>query len=250
MKTVAVYNIKGGVGKTATAVNLSYLCAREGHRTLIWDLDPQAASTFYFRVRPKRKGGARRLILGRRTLDDAIRGTDFVDLDLVRGHFALRNIDLHLADTKRPLQRLSRLLSSFAGEYDFVFLDCPPGISLVSESIFVAADALLVPTIPTTLSVRTLEQLLGHLSSAPREQQSAVLPFLSMVDRRKTLHRQICQELAQSSYGLLSAFIPYSSVVEQMGVHQAPLPVYAASSPVAQAYESLWDELALRINSG
>ncbi len=248
MKTIAVYNIKGGVGKTATAVNLSYLCAREGHRTLIWDLDPQAASTFYFRIRPRRKGGAKRLIEGKRALDDSIRGTDFVDLDLLRAHFAFRNIDLHLAGTRKPLHRLGKLLAPFADEYDYVFLDCPPGISLVSESIFVAADALLVPTIPTTLSVRTLEQLLGHLSGEP-EEQTDVLPFMSMVDQRKMLHREICEQLTQSSYGFLSSTIPYSSLVEQMGIHRAPLPVYAASSPVSRSYELLWDELELRVSS-
>lgn len=248
MKTIAVYNIKGGVGKTAAAVNLSYLCAREGHRTLIWDLDPQGAATFYFRIRPKRRGGARRLIQGKRDLADSIRGTDFLELDLLRAHFAFRNIDLHLADTRKPLRRLTKLLAPFAGDYDFVFLDCPPGISLVSESIFSAADALLVPTIPTTLSVRTLEQLVGHLSAQPAE-QPAVLPFMSMVDQRKMLHRQMCEALTRSSYDFLSAIIPYSSLVEQMGIRQAPLPVYAPSSPVARSYESLWDEVELRVDS-
>ena len=102
MKIYATYNIKGGVGKTATAVNLAYLAARDGYRVLLWDLDPQAAATFLFRVRPRVKGGGKALIQGTRP-GGAIKGTDFDGLDLLPADFTYRNLDLLLdAPGSRP----------------------------------------------------------------------------------------------------------------------------------------------------
>jgi cellulose biosynthesis protein BcsQ len=133
MKILATYNIKGGVGKTATAVNLSYLAAQDGLRVLLWDLDPQAAASFLFRIRPRVKGGGKALIQGSREIDDSIKGTDFADLDLLPADFTYRNLDLVLGATKKPTRRIARLLAPLADQYDVIFLDCPPGISLLSE---------------------------------------------------------------------------------------------------------------------
>lgn len=155
MKTFATCNIKGGVGKTSAAVNLAYLAARSGHRTLLWDLDPQAAATYLLRVRPRVKGGGKALIRGTKPLDRAIKGTDFDNLEVLPADFTYRSMDLALDSAKKPLQRIARLLAPLEGEYDLVFLDCPPSMSLVSENVLHAADTLLVPLIPTTLSVRT-----------------------------------------------------------------------------------------------
>ncbi len=165
MKVLATYNIKGGVGKTATAVNLAYLAAREGAPTLVWDLDPQGAASFYFRIKPRIKGGGKRLVAGKSELEDCIRGTDYEDLDLLPADFSYRNMDLFLEQAKKPTHRLRKLLEPLAGEYDYVFLDCPPSISLVSENVFYAADAVLVPTIPTPLSLRTFRQIKKFLAA-------------------------------------------------------------------------------------
>lgn len=243
MKVLATHNIKGGVGKTATAINLSYLCAREGLRTLVWDLDPQAAATFYFRVRPK-KGGGRRIIRGKTKLDKLIVGTDFEDLDLLRAHFSYRNMDLALDSTKHPAAQLRRLLEPLAEDYDCIFLDCPPGISLAAESVFFAADALLVPTIPTTLSLRSLEQLTRYIEKRSGA-RARLLPFFCMADLRKNMHRRICEH-TNASHGFLDTRIPYSSIVEQMGAYRAPVGTFASGSPADRAYRSLWEEVRNR----
>ena len=168
MSTVlATYNIKGGVGKTSTAVNLAYLAARDGFRTLLWDLDPQGASTYLFRIKPKVRGGGRKLVRGKTDISALIRGTDFERLELLPADFSYRHMDLALDGVKRPTQRLARVIAPLREEYDCIFLDCPPSISLVSESVFEAADALLVPLIPATLSSRTFEQLAALVPRRP-----------------------------------------------------------------------------------
>lgn len=246
MKIFATYNIKGGVGKTASSVNLAYLSAQEGARTLVWDLDPQGAATFYFRVKPKVKGGGKKLIEGKGNLDPRIRGTDFDNLDLLPADFSYRHLDLFLDAAKKPRKRLRRLLRPFADEYDHVFLDCAPSISLVSESVFVAADCLLVPSIPTTLSLLTLERLAKHLRRNDLD-ELLVLPFFCMADLRKSMHREICLSSHDGPYDFLEARIPYSSYVERMGLHRAPLATFAGWSAAAHAYEELWREIRTRV---
>jgi cellulose biosynthesis protein BcsQ len=245
MRVFATYNIKGGVGKTATAVNLAYLSTLSGARTLVWDLDPQGAATFYFRVRAKVKGGAKGLLKGKRELDELIRGTDFEGLDLLPADFSYRNLDLALEATGDPRGQLARLLQPIAETYDHLFLDCAPSISRVSESVFVAADVLLVPTVPTTLSLRTLEQLARHLEK--RGPRLRVLPFFCMVDRRKKLHRRITETAEGAPYRFLETAIPYATVVEQMGLFRAPVGAFAWNSPASLAYRKLWEEVLERL---
>ncbi len=243
MKILGVYNIKGGVGKTATAINMAWLAAQEGRRTLVWDLDPQGAASFYFRIKPKIRQGAKGLITGKREVDELVKGTDFENLDLLPADFSYRHMDLLLDDRNKPTKQLQRLLQPLSEEYDLIVLDCPPSISLVSENIFRAADLLMVPMIPTTLSVRTLQQLNDFLEDNDKLCRLKVLPFFSMADRRKNMHKEIMSSLAESNPELLEEFIPYASDVERMGVHRAPVGSYAPHSPAAKAYEGLWEKV-------
>ncbi|HEY5156293.1 MAG TPA: AAA family ATPase [Acidimicrobiales bacterium] len=247
MKVLATYNIKGGVGKTATAVNLAYLAAAEGARTLVWDLDPQGAASFYFRVKPKVKGGSEALITGRRALDRAIKGTDYDNLDLIPADFSYRNMDLELGEAKKRTRRIDLLVRPLAKQYDYVFLDCPPSISLVSENVFRAANALVVPLIPTTLSMRTFDQLDAFLDEHPGRKKQQVLAFFSMVDNRKNLHRELVEQVSQDRDEVLATRIPSTSDIERMGVNRAPLPTFAPRSRSAVAYRELWAEIQARL---
>jgi len=224
MTTLALYSNKGGVGKTAAAVNLAYLAAQAGLSTLICDLDPQSSTTFYFRVKPKLKRKARGLVTGGKGVDRSIKGTDYENLDLLPADFSHRNLE--------PLRE----------EYDLIVLDCPPTINIVAENVFNAADRLLVPLIPTTLSVRTHEQLLAFLKENGYASDN-VYAFFSMVDRRKKMHRDTAIALLGQFDGILRSPIPYLSHVEQMGVYRKPVPAFAPGSPAAQAYQALWAEV-------
>jgi cellulose biosynthesis protein BcsQ len=242
VRTYATYNIKGGVGKTTTAVNLAYLCALEGRRTLLWDLDPQGAASYLFRVKPRVRGGGRALVRRRRPVVDAVKATDFDHLDLLPADFSYRNMDLDLDDTKRRTRRLRMLVAELEDEYDVVFLDCPPSVSLVSENVLRAADLLLVPLIPAALSVRTLGQLTDFIADSGRRGPE-VVAFFSMADRRKRIHREVMDAGIPGSTRLASTHIPSLAVVERMAEERAPVSAFAASSRAARCYASLWDEV-------
>ena len=240
---LATYNIKGGVGKTSAAVNLAHLAARDGAPTLLWDLDPQGAATYLFRVRPKVRGGARKLVRLKTEVDGLIKGTDHPGLDLLPADFSYRHMDLALDAVKKPTRRLSRVLKPLLAEYEYVFLDCPPSISLVSESVFKAADALLVPVVPATLSARTLDQLGAVLDGSPR-----LLAFFSMVDRRKRLHRDVMETLRGTRAGeVLETVIPAAASIERMGLERDAVSAYAPRGAAAAAYEDLWSEVRVRM---
>jgi chromosome partitioning protein len=241
VKVVATYNIKGGVGKTSAAVNVAALAAADGLRTLLWDLDPQGAASFLFRVRPKVRGGGRNLVRGRSDITEVLRGTDVEGLDLLPSDFSYRHMDLVLDESGKPIRRLRKLLAPMGEHYDLALLDCPPSISLVSESVFDAADLLLVPLIPSTLTVRTFEQLGEFLGEVDRRPE--VLAFFSMVDRRKRLHRQVVEALPAGRGDIAAAVVPAATEIELMGVDRSPVVVRAPRSRGARAYGALWAEL-------
>jgi chromosome partitioning protein len=246
VQIIAVFNFKGGVGKTAAAVNLAFTSTLGGARTLIWDLDPQGAASFYFRIKDGIKGGGRKLVARPEKLPRLIRGTDFEGLDLVPADFSYRHLDLALDATRRPKKRLASLLAPLHDEYEYVFLDCPPAISLTSESVFAAAQVLLVPTVPTPLSLRTVQKLHRHFDkSGPPGLRTYV--FFSMVDGRKGLHRATCAEPGAIPFEVLETRIPYASQVEQMGLHRQPVALYAPNCPAARAYAALWRELGEKL---
>jgi len=246
LKTLALYNIKGGVGKTTAAVNLAYLAAKSGANTLVWDLDPQGASSFYFRIKPKVKGGSKQLIAGKREIDELIKGTDYDNLDLLPADFSFRNLDIILDDEKKSTSRLNKLIKPLKTQYDYIFLDCPPNISLLSECVFNAANTLISPVIPTTLSLRTLEQLQKFIhKNNPKTLQ--LMPFFSMVDRRKRLHREILESLPKSVPSFLNTAIPYASDVEKMGLERSALFSFKPKSRSAHAYRALWEEIEERL---
>ncbi len=245
MSVVAIYNMKGGVGKTTTAVNLSYLAAAGGQRALLWDLDPQGASSFAFRIRPRVAGFGRKSLESGDVLSAAIKETDYQHLDLLPADFTYRKIDRLLDDVGKPERVLTALLETFRRDYDVVFLDCPAGFSLLTEGVFAAADVVLVPAIPTVLSLRMVARLLKWADRT--SSRSELAAFFSMVDRRKALHRRVCEWSAGQSEVFLTAQVPYASVVEQIAVRRMPLAVFAARDPATTAFAGIWAELQTRV---
>jgi cellulose biosynthesis protein BcsQ len=246
MRILASYSIKGGVGKTSAAANLAWLAAQDLRRVLLWDLDPQGGATYLFRVRPKVKGGGKALVRGRRELVDAVKASDFDNLDILPSDFSYRRLDLWLDAQKKPTRRLSQLLEGMRQEYDLVVMDCAPSVSLVSENIVRAADLVLAPVLPSPLSVRTLDQL-DSFAANTKGKTPPVLAFLSMVDRRRRLHRELLDTFPNARADVAKTVVPVASAVEQMGVRRAPLVQWAPRSNAARAYVDLWSEVATRL---
>jgi cellulose biosynthesis protein BcsQ len=245
VKVLACYAVKGGVGKTAAAVNLAWLSARDGHRTLLWDLDAQAAATFLLRGKAKVKGGAANLMQGKSDVARAIRETPDERLDLLPADPSYFSMDIDLDAAKRSADRVSKVLKSVADEYDVAVLDCAPSVSLLAMNVVRAADVVLAPIVPSPLSLRTLDQVVDIAQKS--ESEAAVMAFLSMVDRRRALHRDVV-ELLHGRYGdVAQSVVPNAAIVERMGQRRRPVVAIAPSSGAALAYEGLWREVAARL---
>lgn len=243
MKVIAIYSIKGGVGKTAAAVNLSYVASRNGSRTILCDLDPQGSATYYFRIQPARKFGPKKLIAGGGKMTKKIRGTDFYNLDLLPASMSLRNLDLALGGAKRSKRRLSESLHDLDDQYDCMILDCPPGISLVSENIFRAVDFVVVPFIPTTLSLLSYRKLIGFFEEEGLD-GSRIRAFFSMTESRKRMHRNIMAQMTANDWRFLNTVIPYMADIERMGLYREPVASAKPHSLATVRYHELWAEIS------
>jgi chromosome partitioning protein len=245
MKIYSVYNIKGGVGKTTTSVNLAYLSAAAGSRSMIWDLDPQGGTSYYLCVKPKLKGGAKGLLRRKPHFDDMLKMTGYPNLDLLPADMSYRNMDQYLEKEARPTHGLHRILRPLHNRYDNVFLDCPPGLTTITENVFKISDVLIVPLIPTPLSLRAYNRLVQFLVKR-RTKKLQVIPFFNMVNANKPIHRIVTKNVHKKHPIFLRNTIPESTIIEAMGIKRSPVFTYARESEEAAAFQGLWKEIQQR----
>ena len=239
MRCIALFSVKGGVGKTALAVNLAHAAATlSGRRTLLWDLDAQGAASWLLKVEP-RAGAKARKGLAEANLADLVQPTAFPNLDVLAADRSLRRLETDLATEGE--KRLKKALKSLEDRYDRIILDCPPGLTELADQLFRAADLIVVPLIPSPLSTRALEQLTQHLA-AEMKSPPPVMPAFSMADRRKGLHREALA--AHPEWPM----IPYAAAVEAMTAKRQPL-LAGRSSPAATAIAGLWTDVERRLTA-
>jgi chromosome partitioning protein len=241
MKTLALHNLKGGVGKTAAAVNLAYLAAANDVPTLLWDLDPQGAASWYFHGQPQDQR-AKNLFQSAGAVSRLVTPSPYANLALIPADFSYRYLDILLKKVEPPREAMRRLLKPFGEQYRLIVLDCPPSLSHLADNIFTAADMVAVPVVPTFLSLRALEQVQDYFKQEGFDAKK-LRPFYSMADRRRSLHRELIENPPLSMARALRAVIPYASMVERMGERRAPMAAYAPSEdPALLAYAELWLE--------
>lgn len=241
MFVISLYNLKGGVGKTAAAVNLAYMAAKDGYRTLLWDLDPQGAASFYYGAEAGVKGQSKKIIEAQVSLQSAIQPSGYEGLHIIPADISARKLDVLLEGQNVSKKMLRSLLKPVSDYFDFVFIDCPPGFSTLADNIFYASDAVLMPVIPTTLSLRTYNMVRQYFEDKNVGVEK-LMCFFSMVDSRKSMHTEVVQQLLKDKR-FFEYYIPYMSQVEKMGVHQAPVEVFAPSGYATTCYRALWGEI-------
>lgn len=240
MFIASLYNLKGGVGKTASCVNFAYMAARDGYNVLLWDLDPQGAASFYYKVQPKEKSSIKKLLDQDVSIHDLIMTTSYEHLDIIPADLSARKMDILLDTQHGSKKHIGNLLKQISKEYDFVFIDCPAGFSLLADNIFQASDAVLMPVIPTTLSVRTYELVKNHFEE--KGDSDKLMCFFTMVDIRKIMHNDVMHQLYKDKR-FFEHYIPNLSDIEKMGIRRAPVESYASGSYATTCYRALWNEI-------
>ena len=187
-----------------------------------------------------------KLLEGKRELAEIVVSSAYPNLDVIPADFSYRKFDTRLADEKNPSKRLLKLSRPLGEHYDTLFMDCPPGISLLSESVLRAADALIVPVLPTPLSVRMLDQLVAFIADNGWTDLK-LLPLFSMVDRRRSLHLEVVAATRERFAQVLQTEVPYSSEIERVALRREPINAYAPASVAAQNYAALWAEVEGRL---
>lgn len=232
MRSIAVYSLKGGVGKTTFAANLAWTSARCGRRTLLWDLDPQGGATWLLGAPPGHNEEGHAVFTGDLAPTRLVVPSATPGLDLIPADRSLRGLDRLLFGLGKK-KRLAKLLERLGRSHERIVLDCPPGLTETSEQVMRAADLIVVPVIPSPLSRRALDEVIEFLD-ANGLRRGALLPVFNMVDRRRTMHRTALQ--ADSKWPI----VPMASAVEATSARRQPVGALAPRSPAAQALDALW----------
>lgn len=241
MAVIAIYSVKGGVGKTTLAADMAYRCAAiGGHRTLLWDLDPQGGSGYLYQADPRRVGRAASLFHREGKPKDLIEPTQYKGLDLLQSDDSLRSLPLQFARIGHRT-KLANLIALLRARYRRIVLDCPPMMNEVSEQIIAAADVIVCPVTASPLARRALGQVRSEVKRAAGS-HPPILPVLSMYDVRRTKHREISEGEAKGW-----PTIPQSSLVEQAAWHRKPLPEFANWSEASRSMGRLYAAVEVKM---
>lgn len=253
-KIVAVANQKGGVGKTTTSVNLAACVADAGRRTLLIDADPQGNATSGLGVdKNALESSIYDVFINDLPLSDAVRPTMLDTLRLVPANIELAGAEVELVTRMAREQVLKNALAAVRGEYDFVFIDCPPSLGLLTLNALNAADTLLVPIQCEFYALEGLSQLMNTVRLVRRNLNPALDVegvVLTMFDSRTNLSVQVVEEVKKFFRNkVYETIIPRSVRLSEAPSFGLPIIRYAPRSSGAAAYEALARELMARADA-
>jgi chromosome partitioning protein len=249
--TVAISNQKGGVGKTTTAINLGASLAFKGKKTLIVDVDPQGNATTGLGVeRSSLETGLYKLLTGGAAGEEAVLSTDLPLLFLIPSTKDLIGAEIELVGEEGRESRLREVLSPLQSSFDFILLDCPPSLGLLTLNALTAADSLLIPLQCEYYALEGLSSLLETLklvqrSFNPRLKLGGIL--LTMFDGRNRLSRQVAEEVRRYFPGSLFKTVIHRNVrLSECPSHGKPALLYDPHSTGAENYRRLAEEILAR----
>ena len=255
---LAIANQKGGVGKTTTAVNLAAALALEKRRTLLVDSDSQGSASSGVGVQQPEAPTIYDVLIGERTAADALRHTDLAELDLIPANRDLAGAEVELVDLPNRERRLADQLDTIRGGYEFVVIDCPPSLGMLTLNALCAADAVLVPLQCEYYALEGLSGLLATLERVrvahnPRLTLQGIL--LTMFDARTSLSRQVAEEVRRHfGSSVFDSVVPRSVRLGESPSHGLPVLLYDPASKGAEAYrlvaKELLNAISLRTTDG
>ena len=246
MTVLVMSNQKGGVGKTTTAISLGAALVERGQRVLIVDLDPQANATSGLGISKERANGIYGVLLRERPLAEAVVTTAVPDLDLVPSGPEMASAEVELVPMMAREYRLKRALEGVRDQYDYVLIDCPPSLGLLTVNALTAADEVIVPVQCEYLALEGLSQLTATLELVRRNLNRDLRLrglLLTMFDRRTNLSQQVADEVRAHFKNTFRTIIPRSVRLSEAPSHGLPISQYDPSSRANRAYDDLAKEL-------
>lgn len=245
-KIIAIVNQKGGVGKTTTAVNLASAIGIAGKRVLLIDLDPQGNTTSGFGIQKNNKNTSYAVITGEISATEAINKTEFKNVDVMPTTMDLAGAEIELISLNQRESALKQALGSVRENYDFIFIDCPPSLGLITINALCAADSVLVPIQCEYYALEGLSQLMASVRQIKVRYNSLIElegVLLTMYDGRLNLTRQVVSEI-KKFFGkkLYSTVIPRAVRLSEAPSFGKPIQYYDKHSKGAIAYNDLAKE--------
>ena len=246
-KVIAIVNQKGGVGKTTTTVNLSTILAKKGKKVLLIDTDPQGNATSGLGVSKDVELSVYDILIGDTEFDETLQETAIKNLKVCPSNISLAGAEVQLVSMMSREQRLKTKLDKIKDQYDYILIDCPPSLGLVTLNAFTASDSVLIPVQCEYFALEGLGQLLNTVNLVKKHLNKNLEiegALLTMYDARTNLSNQVVKEVKKYFEDkVYKTVIPRNVRLSEAPSYGMPITAYAPRSKGARCYEKLANEL-------